>query len=59
MVVNTYQNHSSILLMNQKLENVSHLSLKEVSVCEIEKEFRAPNLNKVTTSGNIPNKILK
>ena len=45
--------------MNQKLENVSHLSLKEVSVCEIEKEFREPNLNKVTTFGNIPNKILK
>ena len=45
--------------MNQKLENVRHLSLKEVSVCEIEKEFREPNLNKVARFGNIPNKILK
>ena len=45
--------------MSQKLETVSHLSLKEVSVCEIEKEFKEPNLNKVTTFSNIPNKILK
>ena len=45
--------------MEQKLENVGHLSFKEVSICEIEKEFMEPNLNKVTTFGNIPIKILK
>ena len=35
--VNTCKNHCSILLMKQKLENVGHLSFKEVSICEIEK----------------------
>ena len=45
--------------MEHKLENVGHLSFKEVSICEIEKEFMEPNLNKVITCGNIPIKILK
>ena len=28
--------------MKQKLENVGHISFKEVSICEIEKKFREP-----------------
>ena len=36
--VNIYKNHSSILLMKQKLQNVGHLSFNKVSICEIEKE---------------------
>ena len=59
MLVNTYKNHSSILLMKQKLENVGHLLFKDVSICEIEKEFRKSDLNKVTMFDNIPTKILK
>ena len=43
--------------MKQKLEIVGYLSFKEGSICEIEKEFMEPNLNKVTTFGNIPIRI--
>ena len=57
--VKTYKNHSTILLMKQKLKNVGHFSFKEVSLCEIEKEFREPKSYKVTTFGNILTKILK
>ena len=45
--------------MKQKLENMGDISFKEASICEIEKNFREPNLNKVTTFGNIPIKTLK
>ena len=47
------------MLINQKLENLDHFSLKEVTVSEIEKELRELNSNKATTFGNIPTKILK
>ena len=57
--VKTYKNHSTILLMKQKLENVGHFSFKEVSISEIEKEFRKPNSYKLTTFGNILNKVVK
>ena len=52
--INKYKNHSSILLMKQKLENVDKFSFKEVSIREIEKEVRELVSNKVTTFGNIP-----
>ena len=57
--VKTYKNHSTILLMKQKLENMSHFSFKEISKSEIEKNFRETNSCKVTTFGNIPTKLLK
>ena len=56
---NTYKNHPSILLINQKLENVNHFSFKEVFVSKTEKESRELNSNKATTFGNLPTKILK
>ena len=34
---NTYKNHSSILLIKQKLENLDHFLFKSVSLIEIEK----------------------
>ena len=52
--INKYKNHSSILLMKQKLENVDEFSFKEVSIREIEKEVRGLASNKATTFGNIP-----
>ena len=52
--INKYKNHSSILLMKQKLENVDEFSFKEVSIREIEKEVRGLASNKATTLGNIP-----
>ena len=57
--ISTYKNHSSILLIKQKLENVDHFSFKEVSISEIEKDLRELNSNKATTFGNIPTNILK
>ena len=59
MAINTYENHPSILLMKQKLENVDHFSFKEVSITEIEKELRELNPNKAAKFGNTPTKILK
>ena len=47
------------MLIKQKLENVDHFSFKEVSISEIEKEFRELNSNKAIAFGNIPTKILK
>ena len=38
--INTYKNHSSILLVKQNLENVNHFLFKEVSISETEKELR-------------------
>ena len=38
---------------------MGHFSFKEVSISEIEKEFREPNSYNVTTFGNILTKILK
>ena len=58
MAVKTYKNLYTILLMKQKLENVGHFSFKEVSISEIEKEYKEPNSYKVTTFGNILTKIL-
>ena len=40
--VKTHKNNSTILLIKQKLENMGHFSFKEVSISEIEKEFREP-----------------
>ena len=57
--INTYKNHPSILLIKQKLENVDHFSIKEVSISETEKELKELNSNKATTFGNILTKILK
>ena len=56
--VKTYKNHSTILLMKQKLENMSYFSFKEVFKSEIEKDFRETNSYEVTTFDNIPTKIL-
>ena len=47
------------MLIKQKLENVGHLSFKEVSISETGKELRELNSNEATTFGNIPTKILK
>ena len=41
----TYKNYSSILLMKQELENMDHFSFKEVSISEMEKEWRGLNSN--------------
>ena len=57
--VKKHKNNSTILLIKQKLENMGHFSFKEVSISEIEKEFREPNSYKVATFGNILTKILK
>ena len=57
--INTYKNDPVILLIKQKLENVDHFLLKEVSISETEKELRELNPNKATRFGNIPTKILK
>ena len=45
--------------LNKNLKNVDHVSFKEVSISEIEKELRELNSNKATTFSNIPTKILK
>ena len=45
--------------MKQELENMDHFSFKEVSISEIEKEWRELNSNEATTFGNIPTKTLK
>ena len=37
--INTYKNHSSILLIKQKLENEDNFLFKEVSISEVEKEL--------------------
>ena len=56
---NTYKSHSSILLIKQKLENLDHFSLKEISIGGIAKELSELNSNKAITFGNIPSKLLK
>ena len=47
--------------LNKNLINVDHVSFKEVSISEIEKELRELNSNKATTFSNIPtkNKVVK
>ena len=57
--VRKYKNHSIILFIKQKLENVGHLSFRKVSISKIEKELRDLNSNKVAIIDNIPSQILK
>ena len=52
--ISKYKNHSSILLIKDKIRNPAPFSLKESSLSDIEKELR--NLN---TFGNILSKILR
>ena len=35
--VNTDKSHLIILFIKHKLENIDHLPLKEISICEVEK----------------------
>ena len=57
--VNTDKNHLIILFIKHKLENIDHLPLKEISICEVGKQLRELNSNKAAIFSNMSNQILK
>ena len=57
--ISKYRDYPSILLIKDKIKNLSTFSFKEASLSNIEKELRNLNTKKASTFGNIPPNILR
>ena len=57
--ISKYRNHSSSLLIKEKMRKLASLSFREASLSYIEKELRNLNTKKASTFRKIPPNILR